>query len=324
MKANLAVRIAAAVTLSLGIAAGAPAQIFPSKPLRLIVPFPPGGPADISARSIGEPLSGVLGQPVVVENRPGVGAVPAMQALLSSPADGHTILLASNVISTGIWLYKSVTFDPVKDLRGVILVSRSPHLVVVQPGFPGSGIQDLIRAAKSNPGKLNYASAGAGTMPHLGVELFKQVTGTQMTHVPYKGSGVALPAVMGGQVDVYFDIMFSAATLVQGGKLKALGVTSLTRSETFPGVATLDEQGVKGYELHSTFGIAAHADTPDPIIAKLNESINKVLQMPAVRERLSTLGATPAGGSPQMFQKIIRDDYEVWGRVIRQAGIDRN
>ena len=181
-----------------------------------------------------------------------------------------------------------------------------------------------IYAAKDNPGKLNYASAGAGTMPHLGAELFKQVTATQMTHVPYKGSGAALPAVMGGQVDVYFDIMFSAATLVQGGKLKALGVTSLTRSETFPGVPTLDEQGVKGYELYSTFGIAAHAGTPDPVVAQLNEAINKVLQMPAVRERLSALGASPAGGSAQMFQKIIRDDYETWGRVIRQAGIDRN
>lgn len=316
--------MAAGFALGLCIATGALAQGFPSKPMRLIVPFPPGGPADISARSIGEPLGGVLGQPVVIENRPGVGAVPAMQALLAAPADGHTMLLASNVISTGIWLYKSVSFDPVKDLRGVILVSRSPHLVVVQPGFSGNGIQDLIRAAKSNPGKLNYASAGAGTMPHLGAELFKQVTGTQMTHVPYKGSGVALPAVMGGQVDVYFDIMFSAATLVQGGKLKALGVTSLSRSETFPGVPTLDEQGVKGYELYSTFGIAMHADTPDPIVAQLNEAINKVLQMPAVRERLTTLGATPAGGSAQMFHKIIRDDYEIWGRVIHQAGIDRN
>lgn len=310
--------------IALAFATGSWAQAFPTKALKLLVGFPPGGPADITARAVADHAGTLLSQALVVENRPGAASVPAVQALLSAPADGHTLLLASNVISTGKWLYKAVTFDPVKDLRAVIVLSRSPHLVVVAPSFPGQGINDLIRAAKQDPGKINYASAGAGTMPHLGAELFKQLTGTQMTHVPYKGSGAALPAVMGGQVDVYFDIMFSATTLVKGGKLKALGVTSPQRVDTFPDVATLDEQGVKGYELYSWFGIVARAGTPDPVVARLNDAFNKALATPAVRDRLAVLGATPGGGTAQDYQRTIDRDVETWGRVIRDAGITAN
>ena len=321
---NTSIRFAWILGAALVTATGAWAQSFPSKPLRLLVPFPPGGPADISARAIADPLGAAIGQPVVVENKPGAGAVPAVQALLAAPADGHTLMLSSNVLSTGKWLYKSVTFDPMKDVRAVVGVSKSPHLVVVAPSFAGSGIQDLIRAAKENPTKLNYASAGAGTMPHLGVELFMQVTGANMTHIPYKGTGTVLPAVMGGQVDVYFDILFSSTTLVKGGKLKALGVTTLQRVDTFPDVPTLDEQGVKGYELYSWFGIVAASATPDSVIRQLNEAANKALQQPAVRERLSSLGASPIGGPPKWYQTMIRDDYERWCRTIRAAGITAN
>ena len=313
-----------ALVLAFGAAAPAAAQTFPSKSLRLIVGFPPGGPADISARAIADPLGAALGQPVTVENRPGAASVVAVQALLAAPPDGHTLMLSSNVISTGKWLYKAVTFDPLKDLRAIIGVSKSPHLVVVSPGFAGSGIQDLVRAAKAQPGKLNYASAGAGTMPHLGAELFKQVTGTNMAHVPYKGTGAVLPAVMGGQVDVYFDILFSSTTLVKAGKLKALGVTALQRVDTFPEVPTLDEQGVKGYELYSWFGIVAHGATPDPVVQQLNAAIDKVLREPTARDRLSALGATPMGGSAQSYQTLIANDYEIWGRTIRSAGITSN
>jgi tripartite-type tricarboxylate transporter receptor subunit TctC len=320
---RIPVRLALALVVAIG-AAAASAQPFPSKPLRLIVAFPPGGPADISARTIADPLGALLGQPVVIENKPGAGAVPAVQALLAAPADGHTLMLSSNVLSTGKWLYKSVTFDPLKDVRAVIGVSKSPHLVVVPPSFAGNGIQDLIRAAKESPGKLNYASAGAGTMPHLGVELFMQVTGTRMAHVPYKGTGAVLPAVMGGQVDVYFDILFSSTTLVKSGKLKALGVTALQRVDTFPDVPTLDEQGVKGYELYSWFGIVAPAGTPDSVLRQLNEAADKALQTPAARERLAALGATPIGGPAQVYQKMIDDDYHVWGRAIRAAGLTAN
>lgn len=318
------VRFVLLFAIALGAAAGAWAQSFPSKPLRLIVAFPPGGPADISARTIADPLAARLGQPVVVENRPGAAAVPAVQALLSAPADGHTLMLSSNVLSTGKWLYKSVTFDPLKDVRAIIGVSKSPHLVVVSPSFPGNGVQDLVRAAKDSPGKLNYASAGAGTMPHLGVELFMQVTGIRMAHVPYKGTGAVLPAIMGGQVDVYFDILFSSTTLVKGGKLKALGVTALQRVETFPEVPTLDEQGVKGYELYSWFGVVAPAATPDSVVRQLNDAADKVLQSSLVRERLASLGASPIGGPAQVYQKMIADDYEIWGRTIRAAGITAN
>lgn len=321
---TIAMLRALGVLLALGANTFAAAQNFPARPLRFIVSFPPGGPADISARAVTDPLAALLGQPVVVENKPGAGAVPAVQALLAAPADGHTLLLASNVITTGKWLYKAVTFDPVKDLRAVAVISKSPHLVVVSPAFAGSGVKDLIRLAKESPGKLNYASAGAGTMPHLGAELFKQLTATQMTHVPYKGSGAALPAVMGGQVDVYFDIMFSATTLVKAGKLKALGVTSLERSPTFPDVPTLDEQGIKGYELYSWFGVVVPAGTPERVVAQLNEAFNKALGQPATRDRLAALGATPVGGPAQEYQRTIERDTAMWGKVIRDAAITQN
>lgn len=314
------VRIALAVALALP-AALTQAQDFPNKSVRLIVAFPPGGPADISARLIAGGLESHIKQPVVVENRPGAGSVPAMQALRSAPADGHTLMMASNTFAISKWLYKSVTFDPLKDARAVAGVSKNTHVVVVAPSFQGKGINDLIRMAKEHPGKVNYASAGTGNSTHLAVEHFMQLTGTKMTHVPYKGSGVALPAVMGGQVDLYFDALLSAYPMIKGGKLKALGVTSLSRVEALPDVPTLDEQGVKGFELYSWFGVVARSETPNAIVARLNEAINKVLQTPSVRERIAAPGAVPIGGGPQVFQKMIESDYEMWGKVIRSVGI---
>ena len=320
MTSTKLLHIVFAVALALP-AALTQAQDFPNKAIRLIVPFPPGGPADISARLIAGGLDPLLRQPVVVENRPGAGSVAAMQALQSAPADGHTLMMASNTFAISKWLYRSVTFDPLKDARAVAGVSKTTHVVVVAPSFPGKGINDLIRMAKERPGKVNYASAGIGNGTHLAVELFMQLTGTQMTHVPYKGSGVALPAVMGGQVDLYFDTLLSAYPMVKGGKLKALGVTSLNSVETLPDVPTLDEQGVKGFELNSWFGVVARSETPNAVVAQLNDAINKVLQTPLVRERITSSGAILIGGGPQVFQKMIESDYVNWGKVIHSVGI---
>ncbi len=297
------------------------AQNYPAKPIRLVVPFPAGGPSDTTARAIATGLGQKLGQPVVVENKPGAGAIVGSEAVLQQPADGHTLLMASNVVSTGKWLYPNMSFDPLREFRAVAGVFKSPHQVVVAPGFEGKGIQDLIKMAKAKGEAMNYASSGAGTMPHLGAERFKQVVGVGMTPIPYRGSAPALTAVLAGEVPVYFDIEFSAQSMLKAGKLRSLGVTSLERSPQFPDVPTLDEQGVKGFELYSWFGIVARTGTPDAIVQKLNASINEVMQEPEFKTRLAALGAQPIGGSPAVFQKMIESDSALWGGVIKKAKI---
>jgi tripartite-type tricarboxylate transporter receptor subunit TctC len=317
-------RTAVAALLAFSAACGAPAasaQDFPSKPIRLVVPFPAGGPSDTTARSIAEGLGKVLGQPVVVENRPGAGAIVGSEAVLGQPADGHTLLMASNVIATGKWLYPQMNFDPMKDFRAVAGVFRSPHQVAVTPGFQAKGIQDLIALAKQQDGKLNYASGGSGTMPHLGAERFKQLTGAPMTHIPYRGSAPANTAVVAGEVPVHFDIEFSVGQLLKSGRLRSLGVTALKRSPQFPDVPTLDEQGIKGFELYSWFGIVARTGTPDAVIARLNQALNEAMDTPEFKQRLAGLGAEKIGGAPAVFQKMINEDYQLWGEVVRKANI---
>jgi len=314
----------AACLVTAATAAAAPAataQDFPTRPVRLIVPFPAGGPSDTTARSIADGLGKVLGQPVVVENKPGAGAIVGSEVVLAQPADGHTLLMVSNVISTGKWLYPTMSFEPVRDFRAVVGVFRSPHQVAVAPGFPGKGIQDLIAMAKREKGRMNYGSGGSGTMPHLGAERFKQVAGVEMAHVPYRGSAPANTALLSGEVPVHFDIEFSVQPLLKAGRLRSLGVTSLKRSPQFPDVPTLDEQGLKGFELYSWFGIVARTGTPDGVVAKLNRAINQVMEMPAFKERLALLGAEKIGGPPEAFEKMIQDDYRLWGEVIRKAHI---
>jgi tripartite-type tricarboxylate transporter receptor subunit TctC len=304
-----------------GLPNQAEAQTFPSRPIKLIVPFPPGGPSDISARSIASGLQEVLGQAVIVENKPGAGAIIGMEAALAAPADGHTLLIASNVLATGKWLYPGMKPDPLRDFRSVVGVFKSPHMVVVSPSFPGSGVQDLIRMAKKKGDRMDYASSGAGTMPHLGAELFKRVTKTNITSIPYKGSAPALMAVMSSEVPVYFDIMFSSQSLLKGGKLKSLGVTSMERMPQFPDVPTLDEQGLKGFELYSWFGIVVRSGVPDQIVDQLNKAVNKVMDAPGFKEQVTSLGSLPIGGGPQIFQSMIENDYKVWGKVIKEANI---
>ena len=313
---------AALFTLAgIGTAPSVSAQDYPSKPIKLVVPFPAGGPSDTTARSIADGLGKVLGQPVVVENRPGAGAIIGSEAVLAQPADGHTLLMASNVVSTGKWLYPTMSFDPLRDFRAVAGVFRSPHQVVVAPNFQGKTIQDLVAMARQQDGKMTYASGGTGTMPHLGAERFKQVTGVNLVHIPYRGSAPANTAVLSGEVPVHFDIEFSAQSLLKAGRLRSLGVTALQRSPQFPDVPTLDEQGIKGFELYSWFGIVARSGTPDAIVTKLNQAINQVMDTPDFKQRLAALGAQKIGGTPAVFQKMIQDDHQLWGDVIRKANI---
>jgi tripartite-type tricarboxylate transporter receptor subunit TctC len=314
----------ATTLLALAAAGTAPiacAQDYPARPIKLIVPFPAGGPSDTTARSIADGLGKVLGQAVVVENKPGAGAIVGSEFVLGQAADGHTLLMASNVISTGKWLYPQMSFDPMRDFRAVAGVFRSPHQVVVSPGFAGKGIQDLIALAKKQEGRMNYGSGGSGTMPHLGAERFKQVTGVGMMHIPYRGSAPANTAVLAGEVPVHFDIEFSAQALLKAGRVRSLGVTALKRSPAFPDVPTLDEQGIKGFELYSWFGIVTRTGTPDAVVNRLNQALNQVMETPDFKQRLAALGAERIGGAPGIFQKMINDDYLLWGDVIRKANI---
>lgn len=320
-RASLVALVVGVAWVNLAAAQTTVAQAFPAKPLRLVVPYPPGGPSDTTARAIASGMAAALGQPVVVENKPGAGAIVGSKAVLAAPHDGYTLLMGSNVLTTGKWLYPKLSFDAMRDFRAVAGVFRSPHMVVTAPGFAANGIQDLIRMAKAQPGHLDYASSGGGTMPHLGAELFKQATGTSITGIPYKGSGPALTAVMAGEVPVYFDIQFSAQALLKSGKLKALGVTGRERSPQFPQVPTLVEQGIKDFELYSWFGIVVPADVPDVVVERLNKAVNQAMDAPAFREQLNQLGAFPMGGTAQSFKAMMEGEASVWGPAIKRAGI---
>lgn len=297
------------------------AQAYPSKPITMLVPFAPGGAADITARAVSKGMSDILKQPVVVENKPGASGIIAAEATLARPADGHTLLLASNSITTSKWLYPHISFDAVKDFRGIGIAMKSPHMAVVSESFPGNSIQDLVRMAKERPGTINYATAGSGTAPHLFAEIFQRQTGTVMVGVPYKGSAPALAAVLSGEVAVYFDILMSSKALLAGGKLKSLAVSSTERLPQFASVATFAEQGIKGLDLYSWFGIVVKQGTPEPIVQALNRALNQTVQDSQFSTRATELGALAVGGTAQSFQTVISNDTALWGKVIREKNI---
>jgi tripartite-type tricarboxylate transporter receptor subunit TctC len=321
MKNGTLYRAFAGLLATAAIALGAHAQQFPVKPLRMIVPFPPGGPGEVVARPLAEGMQGPLGQPVVVDFRPGAGATIGVQSLLATPPDGYTIFMGSNVISLSMSLYKKLPYDTLRDLRGVAGVAINPYLVLVPASFPAADVNDLIRMAKAEPNKLNFASSGPGTMAHVAALLFNDAAGIKMTHVPYKGAGPAIPALIAGEVHVYFDNVFSSQSFVKSGRLKALGVTSRARVAQFPDLPTLDEQGLKNFEVQAWFGVVTHKAVPDAIVARLNDAVNKSMQTPSVRDRYASIGVIPVGGTAQSFQKLIEDDIEAVRKVIREAGI---
>lgn len=301
--------------------APARAQSFPAKPMTLLVPFAPGGAADITARLLAKGMGEELGQSIVVENKPGASGVIAGEAMLSRPADGYTLLLASNSMTTAKWLYPRVSFDVTRDIRGIGMAARSPYVAVVNDKFPGSRVADLIRMAKEKPGRIDYATAGNGTGPHLFAEILKQATGTFMTGIPYKGSGPALTALMAGEVHVYFDVLMSSLAHLASGRLKALGVSSRERMPTLPNIPTFAEQGISGLDFSAWFGLVAKVNTPEPIVRQLNAALNKVVKTGQFVSRAVELGATAAGGLPAAFDKTIVDETAYWGRVIRERNI---
>jgi tripartite-type tricarboxylate transporter receptor subunit TctC len=305
-----------------GVASSAAlAQAYPSKPIRMVVPFPAGGTTDILARAAGQKMSEAWGQPVVVDNRPGAGGNIGSDAVAKSPNDGYTLLMGTvGTHAINASLYAKMPYDHVKDFAPVVLVAGVPNVLVVHPSVPANSVQQLIAYGKANPGKLNFASSGSGTSIHLSGELFKTMTGVQMTHVPYKGSAPAVSDLLGGQVQLMFDNLPSALPHIKAGKLKALGVTSRTRAASLPDVPTIHEAGVPGFDATSWFGLLAPAGTPRDVVTKVNAEVAKWLASPDGKEKLAAAGANAAGGTPEDFAKHIAAETTKWAKVVKDSG----
>jgi len=294
---------------------------YPTRPIRLVVPFPAAGTTDILARAVAQHLSVVFGQQVVVDNRPGAGGNIGSDLVAKAAPDGYTLLMGTvGTHAINPSLYSRMPYDAVKDFSPVILVAGVPNVLEVNPSLPVKSVQELIAYAKTNPGKLNFASSGSGTSIHLSGELFKTMTGVQMTHVPYKGSAPALTDLVGGQVQLMFDNLPSSIAFIKAGKLRALAVTTLTRSSALPDVPTIAESGVPGFDASSWFGVLAPAGTPHEVVAKLNAEIAKWLATPEAKEKLASQGAIAFGGSPEDFARHIATESTKWAKVVKESG----
>jgi tripartite-type tricarboxylate transporter receptor subunit TctC len=298
----------------------AKAQAYPTRPVRIMVGFPAGGPNDIIARLIGQWLSERLGQPFVIENKPGAATNIATEAVVKAPPDGHTLLLASTTNAVNATLYDNLNFNFIRDIAPVATIARNPFVMLVHPSVPAKTVPEFIAYAKANPGKLNMASPGTGTAPHLAGELFKVMTGVNMVHVPYRGQALALPDLLAGQVQVYYGPTPGLIEYIGAGKVRALAVTTATRSEALPDIPTVGDF-LPGYEATAWYGIGVPRSTPAEIIDKLNKEINAGLADPRLRARLADLSGTVLAGSPADFGKLIADETEKWGKVIKFAGI---
>ncbi len=301
---------------------------WPARPIRIVVPFPAGGTTDILARAMAPELQKALGQPVVVDNKPGAGGNTGTAEVAKSPADGYTLLMGTvGTHAINASLYPKLPYDPVKDFVPVALVAGVPNVLVMNPAsmqrYGVASVPDLVRAAKAHPGKLNYASSGNGTSIHLSAELFKSMTGTYMLHIPYRGSGPALIDLMGGSMDLMFDNLPSAMPHIRSGKLKALAVTSAARSPALPDVPTVAEAGGKaleGFEASSWFGLLAPAGTPAEAVQRVGQETAKALATPAIKERLQAQGALPSGIGSVEFAKFIAAESAKWAKVVKASG----
>ena len=299
-----------------------PAQTYPTKPVRVLAPFPPGSGVDIVARMIATPLSQALGQPVVVDNRPGAAGRIACELAARAAPDGYTLLLANaSTLAMLPSLDKHVAFDPVRSFAPITLIASSANVLVVHPSVPATSVAALIALAKSKPGQLNYGSAGSGNSTHLAAELFKLTAGVNLVHVSYKGTPQLLTDLLGGQIQLSFTSLVSALPYIQQGRVRPLGVTSLRRAAALPEVPTIHESGLKNFEVNVWQGIVAPARTAPAIVAQLNREITKILQTPETRERLASQGLEAAADTPERFGAYIAAEFAKWSKVVRHAGI---
>ncbi len=303
------------------VALGASAQAYPTRSIRLVVPFPAGGTTDILARAAAQKLTESMGQSVVVDNRPGAAGNIGADIVAKSAPDGYTLLMGTvGTHAINASLYSKMPYDHVKDFTPIVLVAGVPNVLVVNPAVPVNSVGDLINLAKAKPGSINFASSGSGTSIHLSGELFKTMAGVDMTHVPYKGSSPALTDLMGGQVQVMFDNLPSSLPQIKAGKLRAVAVTSVKRAPALPDVPTIAESGLPGFEASSWFGILGPAGTPANVVSRINAEVNKWLQSPEAREHLLAQGAESAGGTPERFAAHIRAETDKWAKVVKASG----
>ncbi len=314
-------RSLASASLLAATCAAAVAQTFPTKPVTMIVPNPPGGVVDSSARLIGDQLAAVLGQPVVIDNKPGASGNIAYQMVARAPKDGHTLLVSYSAYHVGNpSMFSKMPWEQ-KELAPVALIAAASNVIAAHPSVPANNLKEFIAYVKANPGKLNFASQGNGSLSHVGTALFEQQTQTDMVHVPYKGSGAAIQDVLAGQVQVFITTPPSVMGHVQTGKLKAYAVTSKARHPSLPNVPTVAEAGLPGFELEAWVGLFAPAGTPPAVIAKLSEGVKKVLENPESKKRADTLGIETRYMGPEALAALVRKDTDYWGKVIKSRNI---
>ena len=311
--------------LALLLASALPAaaqDAYPTKPIRLVVPFPPAGGTDVLSRSLAQAITASSKWIIVVDNKPGAGGNIGLDATAKAPPDGYTIAMGQTAnLAVNPALYASMPFDPLKDFAPIALISSQPLILVVNGNSPYKTLKDLVDAAKQSPGKINMASSSNGTIGHIGGELFQRRAGIKMTHVPYKGAGAAVTDLMGGNVDCFFGNSQAVGGQVTGGRLRALAVTSPQRLASFPTVPTVAELGYPGFEAATWSGLVAPAGTPPAIVARLNAEANKALGSSELKAKLAEEGSTPLGGTPQQFADFIRKEHAKWGAAVREAGI---
>jgi tripartite-type tricarboxylate transporter receptor subunit TctC len=307
--------------LSCGAIVPAAAQTYPTKPIRLILPFPPGGPSDILGRALAQKVTEQVGQQMITDNRAGAGGNLGLELTAKAPPDGYTLVLSSPLISISPSLYSKLNYDPQKDLAPVSLVAQIQNVLLVHPSVPAKSLKEFVQVARARPGKLNYGSGGVGTTTHLAPELMQSLTKIKMVHVPFKGSGLALLGLISGQVDVLIMAVPAAQAQTEAGKARALAVLSDKRASTMPNVPTTKEAGVEGLVVDIWYGILAPSGTPPAVVTRLNTEINKALASPDLKDRLLAVGVQPLGTSPEQFGTYIRSEAVRFAKVIKDAGI---
>jgi tripartite-type tricarboxylate transporter receptor subunit TctC len=296
------------------------AQSFPNKPIKVLVPFPAGGTVDFFARTLAPKLSEALGQTVLVENRPGAGGNIATEAVAKATPDGYTLLMGSEIVAINTSLYSKLNYDPLKDLAPIVLVGTVPNILIINPSVPANNVKELIALGKNKSANLSYASTGQGTSTHLSTELFKNMTGMEAVHVPYKGGPPAIADLLGGQVNMMFINMPTGIAHVRSGKVKILAVSSKKRVAQLPDVPTVEEAGVKGFVTYAWSGLFAPAGTPREVVTRLNNEVVKILKMPAIREQLAGQGAEAVGDTSEEFGLFMRNEVAQWAHMVRTSG----
>jgi tripartite-type tricarboxylate transporter receptor subunit TctC len=315
-------RLLVAVSAPLLILAGAQAlaQGYPTGPIRVVVPFPAGGGVDSMGRILGQKLTESLGKQIVIENRAGVNGMIGSEFVAKSPKDGYTLLVNGANFVTTPSLYSKVTYDPIKDFDPVSLVAHAPNILVVHPSLPPKSVKELVAFARARPGQVDYASSASGSTPHLAAELFKTMTKTDLMHIPYRGTGPAITALLSGEVSVMFMAALAAMPHVKSGRLRALGVTTLERLPAMPDLPTVAETGLRGYQSSQWYGVMAPAGAPDPALNLLNSHIAKIMQNPEMKQRMTDSGSLAVGSTREAFAAHLKEEFAKWAKVIKDSG----